>query len=54
MISSIASAPVRMRATVEGHMPTISRFFGIAIRMYYDDHDPPHFHAYYGEESAKI
>ncbi|WP_407635395.1 DUF4160 domain-containing protein [Marinobacter nauticus] len=29
-------------------MPTISEFFGILIRMYYDDHNPPHFHAYYG------
>jgi len=28
-------------------MPTISEFFGILIRMYYDDHNPPHFHAYY-------
>jgi hypothetical protein len=33
-------------------MPTISKFFGIAIRMYYDDHAPPHFHVYYGEDSA--
>jgi hypothetical protein len=22
--------------------------------MYYDDHLPPHFHAYYGDQSAKI
>jgi hypothetical protein len=29
-------------------MPEISRFFGIFIRMYFDDHDPPHFHARYG------
>jgi hypothetical protein len=35
-------------------MPTISIFFGIAIRMYYDDHSPPHFHVYYGEHAAKI
>ena len=35
-------------------MPTISQFFGIAIRLYYDDHAPPHFHVYYGEHSAKI
>ena len=35
-------------------MPTISRFFGIAIRMYYDDHGRPHFHAHYGNSSAKI
>lgn len=26
-------------------MPEISRFFGIVIRMYYDDHNPPHLHA---------
>jgi uncharacterized protein DUF4160 len=35
-------------------MPTISQFFGVVIRMYYDDHAPPHFHAYYGEHSAKM
>lgn len=28
-------------------MPEISRFFGILIRMYFDDHNPPHFHAIY-------
>lgn len=33
-------------------MPEISRFFGIIIRMYFDDHDPPHFHAIYGDEEA--
>ncbi len=35
-------------------MPTISRFFGIVIRMYFDEHPPPHFHVYYGEFSATI
>ena len=35
-------------------MPTISVFFGIVIRLYYDDHAPPHFHAIYGEFEAKI
>lgn len=35
-------------------MPTISAFFGIFIRMYYDDHGPPHFHAYYGDHAALI
>ena len=25
-------------------MPEICRFFGIVIRMFYDDHNPPHFH----------
>ena len=30
-------------------MPEISRFYGIIIRMFFDDHLPPHFHAEYGE-----
>ncbi len=34
-------------------MPEISRFFGIIIRMYFDDHDPPHFHAIYGGAEAQ-
>jgi hypothetical protein len=28
-------------------MPEISRFYGIVIRMYFVDHNPPHFHADY-------
>jgi hypothetical protein len=35
-------------------MPEISRFYGIIIRMYYDDHNPPHFHALYGDDEAWI
>ena len=35
-------------------MPTISTFFGIFIRMYFDEHSPSHFHAYYGDHSAAI
>lgn len=35
-------------------MPTISRFYGIIIRMFYDDHAPPHFHAVYGEHELII
>lgn len=35
-------------------MPEISRFFGIAIRFYYNDHEPAHFHAVYGEHEALI
>ena len=30
-------------------MPVIARFFGIIIKMYFNDHLPPHFHAVYGE-----
>ena len=35
-------------------MPEISRFYGIVIRMYFNDHNPPHFHAIYGGEQAQI
>jgi len=35
-------------------VPEISRFFGIVIKMFFDDHNPPHFHASYGEEEALI
>ncbi len=35
-------------------MPEICRFFGIVIRMYYDDHHPPHFHAEYGDDEAQV
>jgi hypothetical protein len=35
-------------------MPEISRFFGIVIRMYFNDHGPAHFHAEYGEHEALI
>lgn len=30
-------------------MPEISLFYGIRVTMYYDDHNPPHFHAEYME-----
>ncbi len=35
-------------------MPEIARFFGIIIRMFYDDHNPPHFHAEFGDQKAVI
>ena len=35
-------------------MPEISRFYGIIIKMYFDDHNPPHFHAIYGELESII
>ncbi|GHU94031.1 hypothetical protein FACS189479_06250 [Spirochaetia bacterium] len=35
-------------------MPEISRFLGIIIGMYVDDHNPPHFHVYYNEYDALI
>ena len=33
-------------------MPEISRFFGIIIKMFFDDHNPPHFHIEYGGDKA--
>ena len=33
-------------------MPELSRFYGIIIAMYYDDHVPPHFHIRYGRQRA--
>lgn len=35
-------------------MPELSRFYGIVIMMYYDDHNPPHFHAEYAGEEVTI
>ena len=35
-------------------MPEISRFFGIIISIFYDDHNPPNFHARYGDYDALI
>ncbi|MEW6676734.1 MAG: DUF4160 domain-containing protein [Pseudomonadota bacterium] len=33
-------------------MPEICRFLGIVISMYFDDHNPPHFHVRYNEHRA--
>lgn len=35
-------------------MPEVSRFFGIIIAMFWDEHNPPHFHARYGKHQAAI
>lgn len=35
-------------------MPELSRFYGIVIQMYYGDHLPPHFHAFYAGRKAVI
>ena len=35
-------------------MPEICRFHVIVIRMYFDDHVPPHFHALYGDDEALV
>ncbi|MDY6830602.1 MAG: DUF4160 domain-containing protein [Thermodesulfobacteriota bacterium] len=35
-------------------MPEISRFYGIIVAMFFGDHNPPHFHARYGDEKVVI
>jgi hypothetical protein len=35
-------------------MPELSRFLGIVISMYFDDHNPPHFHAEYNDNEVLI
>ncbi|MBI4753366.1 DUF4160 domain-containing protein [Candidatus Desantisbacteria bacterium] len=35
-------------------MPEISRFLGIIISMYFDEHNPPHFHIQYNEYRASM
>lgn len=35
------------RAPYDGRVPVVSLFFGIVVRMYHDEHPPPHFHAAY-------
>jgi hypothetical protein len=35
-------------------MAEISRFFGIIITIYFDDHAPPHFHASYAGREGRI
>ena len=35
-------------------MPTLSVFYGIVIQMYWNDHQPPQFHALYAEYEALI
>lgn len=33
-------------------MPTIAIFFGVAVKMYWRDHPPPHIHVFYGGTEA--
>ena len=35
-------------------MPELCRFYGIVIRMFWNDHEPPHFHAAYGDHEALV
>ncbi|MCC7292793.1 MAG: DUF4160 domain-containing protein [Phycisphaerales bacterium] len=35
-------------------MPKVSEFYGIQIYFYFEDHPPAHFHAFYGDNEAKV
>ena len=35
-------------------VPEISRFLGIVVGMFYNDHNPPHLHAAYGDHEVAI
>ena len=35
-------------------MPEISVFYGIRVMMFYDDHNPPHFHAEYNDQRVLV
>ena len=35
-------------------MPIVSSFFGIIVRMFYDDHNPPHIHVEYQGKTAVL
>ena len=35
-------------------MPEVSRFLGIVVSMYYEEHGLPHFHAVYGEHEVSV
>ncbi len=35
-------------------MPEIARFYGLVIRMFYREHEPPHFHVEYAEHRAVV
>ena len=37
-------------------MPELSRFYGIVIRLYYEEkeHNPPHLHVKYGRDAASV
>ena len=41
-------------AAIVRSVPTISTFYGVTIRMYWDDHPPPHFHVSYAGEDASV
>ena len=53
LLSNLATES-RVSGYTQNRAPEISRFFGIVIKMLFDDHNPPHFHAEYGSDLALI
>jgi hypothetical protein len=49
----MSTRPTGARASIVA-VPTISRFYGIVVAMYFDDHGFPHFHARHAGASAKV
>jgi hypothetical protein len=45
---------LRLKIQSQKDMPEISRFYGIIIAMFFDDHNPPHFHARYAGKKVAI
>jgi uncharacterized protein DUF4160 len=35
-------------------VPEVSRFLGIVVGMFFNDHNPPHFHASYGDHEVAV
>ena len=35
-------------------MPTVAHFLGVTIKLYSNDHQPPHFHAFHGDDEIMI
>ena len=54
MSAGMRLAAIPMQTKGGKRMPELSRFFGIVISMFFDDHNPPHFHAWYGNDRIAI
>jgi hypothetical protein len=53
LVPSECAIPTGTELRYPAPMPRISTFYGVVVFMYAGDHDPPHFHARYGEHWAR-
>jgi hypothetical protein len=51
---ALREAPLLRRRPLADAVREISRFFGIVIAMYYDEHGQPHFHARSGGQEVSV